>query len=80
MATVCVTVGDAEAVRIAEAIAASQGRAFSTPEEGVAMVRAAVFGWLRDQTLLYEAQRAREAVLTNLDDPLVGAVTTQGEG
>lgn len=74
MATVCVTVGDTEAERIAAAIAAKEGRAFATLEEGVELVQTAVFAWLRDVTLLYEAQQAREAVLTNKNDPLVNAV------
>jgi len=77
MASVTVEVPDQQAMRIVTAIAAERGIEVTSMEQGVALVQDAVFGWLRDRTLLYEAQQAREAVLTNADDPLVSAVVTQ---
>lgn len=78
MASLTVNVPDDQASRI---IAAFAAQAFVTPttqSEGVEVVRRAVFAYLRDQTLLYEAQLAREAVLTNGEDPLVNATVDHG--
>lgn len=80
MASMTVTIPDNQAARIVDAFAFQASATPTTLEEGMAIVQQAVFRYLRDQTLLYEAQQAREAVLTNPDDPLVDAVVTQGEG
>lgn len=80
MATVCVTVPDDQAARIAAAVCGRDRYVPTSAQDGIEYVQAQVFVWLRGITLEYEAQRAQQAVLTNPDDPLVGAVITQGEG
>lgn len=75
MASVTVTVPDDQAERIVNAFCAAQNIAPRDLEHGVSVVRDAVFSYLRDRTLLYEAELARSRVLTDADDPLVNAVS-----
>lgn len=82
MATLCVDIPDEQAARIAVAIVAGEGSnpaSMSLPEM-IPVVQEVVFRFLRRETLAYEAERARQAVLTDERDPLVDAVVTQGEG
>lgn len=78
MATVCVTVPDDQATRIVQAFAAKDQLTFATMEEGVAIVQQAVFRYMADTTREYEARLAANAILTNPNDPLASAITTQG--
>ena len=82
MATLCVDIPDDQATRIAVAVTAGEGLRpveMGLPEM-IEVVQRVVFRFLRNETLAYEAELARVAVLTDERDPLVDAVVTQGEG
>lgn len=78
MATVCVNIPDDQAARIAVAIVSGEGNdpaSMSLPEM-IPVVQDVVFRFLRRETLAYEAEQARQAVLTDKHDPLVDALVT----
>lgn len=77
MATVCVTVPETEAARIAAAVAYRDGIEITTPQEGVDAVQRHVMRYLGQLTIQHEAQQAAQAVLNNVNDPLVASAITQ---
>jgi hypothetical protein len=80
MAELTVTIPDADARRIATAVCAITQHVPVSDQDAIDHVRSVVFGWLRDATINWEADQAALAIRTNIDDPLVSAVVTQGEG